>query len=313
MSQELATETTVNPGWRALPAAGVFQRPIREPEERWLPSCDGSKLLCRVWTGQSGRPCIVYLHGIEGHGGWIEQTASWLNELGFSVYAPDRRGAGRHRVDRGELISWRRLLQDLNDVLALAGAEQPGGRLYLMANCWGAKVALACINGGCDLNFLTDRQLDGLILTCPAVAVKVDLSLATKLQVGVAWLKGSLRQFALPLTPEMFTENQPYLEYVRTDPLRLTHVTASFLIESLKLSRAARESARHLKIPLLVLQAGGDRIVDVDLLRKWFDRVQASDKRLHIFPDAAHSLDFDPCAPEYLKVLGDWLQSLARE
>jgi len=261
------------------------------------------RLFHRLWLGEEGEPVVVYLHGIEGHGQWFEQTAIRLNHLGMTIYALDRRGAGRNAEDRGHIKSYRQLLADLTALIGQIGLRHRQSPIFLLGNCWGAKMAtvLAAAEPG--------ARLAGLVLTSPALAVKVDLDLASKLKIAWCWLTGSRRRFPIPLSPEMFTDNEPYLEFIRQDPLRLTEATASFYVESLKLTRLAGDAAARLRLPVLILQAGQDRIVDLDGVRKWFGRVASSDKTLEIFPWAAHSLDFDARAGEYAAVLSAWLSA----
>ena len=52
-------------------------------------------------TGQPRPARIVYLHGIQSHGGWYEGSCAHLAAAGFPVYFLDRRGSGLNEQDRG--------------------------------------------------------------------------------------------------------------------------------------------------------------------------------------------------------------------
>src|SRR5690606_11116879 len=88
-----------------------------------------------------GKPVVLYLHGIEGHSQWFEQTASELNRKGFTVYAPDRRGAGMNRRDRGHMQSYKEFLSDVESFLVRIRNSHPAHPVALWGNCWGAKGA----------------------------------------------------------------------------------------------------------------------------------------------------------------------------
>src|SRR5207248_2779346 len=113
--------------------------------------------------------------------------------------------------------------------------------------------------------------LSGLVLVSPAIEALVDVDFCTKLAVAWSWLTGSRRVFQLPIAAEMFTDERAYIDFIERDPLRLTEVTASFLIENLKISRLARQQADRLTLPVLLLQSGRDRIVDVVGIERWFN------------------------------------------
>ena len=106
--------------------------PVIAPEFQDWHMSDGYLLRGRVWLGRSPtRAVILYLHGIQSHGGWFEGSASRLAQAGLAVLLPDRRGSGRNQIARGHTPSAGRLLADvceLADVLQgrLAGRQALG-------------------------------------------------------------------------------------------------------------------------------------------------------------------------------------------
>lgn len=280
---------------------GVGSRP------EWLAADDGQILFVRTWRGAIGKPVVIYMHGIEGHSQWFTPTAEHLWQSGMSVYALDRRGAGMNTSQRGHLSDYRQLMRDLQQLIAKVKNDHPQSAVFLMGNCWGAQPAIIFAQ-----QYLEGQALSGLILTCPALKVKCDLTLSEKLAIAFSWLVGSRRTFAIPLTPEMFTDNSAYLEYVRHDPLRLTTATASFFVETLRLRREAFKSGFALKLPLLLLQAEQDQIVDVEGVCAWFEQLSLSDKTWHLCAGESHSLDFMSDASGYFDVLTNWIAAKSK-
>ena len=45
---------------------------------------------------------VVFLHGIQSHGGWYEHSCERLRQAGFAVSFLDRRGSGLNEQGRGE-------------------------------------------------------------------------------------------------------------------------------------------------------------------------------------------------------------------
>jgi len=282
-----------------------------------MDAADGVSIKRRVWKGKSGMPVILYLHGIEGHSGWFENTASFLNSKGMTIYAPDRRGAGMNARDRGNMSSYKEYLNDIEVALRKITFDHVGHPIILLGHCWGAKAAAVIVQrdykpvGAEALNL----PIAGCVLTSPAIYTKVDLGTSTKFQIAYNTLFGgdaaSHRKWPLPLEVEMFTDNPTYQGYLKRDPLRLTEVTASFLVESLKLSKLAEKAAPQIDVPVLVLQGGSDRIVDVEKMQTWYSKIpstkgQTSD--LRIFPDSQHCLDFDAnWFKEYTHILSEWI------
>lgn len=270
-------------------------------ELQWWQTKDGVEHAIRIWKAPAESAIVMYFHGIEGHGRWFEDTALELNKKGVTTFAFDRRGAGSSRAVRGHCSDWKQLVDDADEILSRIRVTNPGKSIFLVGNCWGSKVALALAGRA------HNADLRGIAMTSPAVCVQVDVSIVTKLLIGISLLRGGTSYFAIPLAPEHFTDVPEYLEYIRRDPLRLTQATASFLFASINLTKACKAVAHTLQLPILILQSGRDEIVNVQNIENWFNGLKTKDKTLRMFPNAAHSLDFDPHAAEYQEALADWI------
>lgn len=286
--------------------------PLVEPKIESLRASDGIQLACRFWKGKSGAPVVLYLHGIEGHSQWFENTASFLNNKGITVYAPDRRGSGLNKRDRGHLTDYKVLLADIEGILRKIQVDHAGHAVVMIGACWGAKAAatIAAADYKPQEGGFTSA-LAGLALICPALYTKVDFDLKAKLTIGYNRLMGdrrALKKWPIPVVPTMFTDNPVYLEYIEKDPLRLTEATSSFFFETMRLSKLAESAASNTHLPLLILQSGADQIVDVKKVEDWYSKAKSADKTMRIFPDAYHNLDFDATwFRDYSHLLSEWI------
>jgi acylglycerol lipase len=278
---------------------------------------DEVQLLCRTWKGKTGYPVVVYLHGIEGHSLWFENTASVLNGKGMTVYAPDRRGSGINPRDRGNLTSYKTYLSDLEVFLRKVAFDHIGHSIILIGGCWGAKAAtIICQKDykpvGVDV---LNLPIAGLALASPAIFTRVDYGMTTKFQIAYNSLlggdHGSHKRWPIPIEPEMLTNNPTYQGFIKRDSHRLTELSSSFLVEHLRLSKLAEKAGSSLELPVLMLLAGADSIVDLEKMQQWYARIPSATKELRIFPDASHLLDFDSSwFKEYTHVLSEWILSL---
>jgi acylglycerol lipase len=261
---------------------------------------DGVGLAYRHFPSRAPSPrgSVVYLHGIQSHGGWYVETAKELARRGYSVYLPDRRGSGLSAGVRGFFPSWDRLVDDVGLFVERSRRESPGPT-FLVAGCWGARPGVAYA-------LREQRRLAGLALVCPAIKVKVDLSPAEKLKVVTGRVVEPRWRVRVPLTPEMFTSNPEYLPFVRDDPLSLRHVTAGFFFNTF-LSDRELARRRDLALPLLLLQSGSDPIVDTAAVRGWFDGLASPAKHSVLYPGFGHILDFEPERQTYWDDLVAWL------
>jgi acylglycerol lipase len=266
---------------------------------------DDKRFHYRSWSALStDNPVLVYVHGIEGHGLWFDRAAVQLSKQDINVYATDRRGSGLNRSSKnGSSVSYKTLLEDLNFFLKTIRNRHPNSDLYLLGNCWGGTLSILYAQ-----QVKNYTPISGLILSCPAIKTVCDVDWPTKLSIAWSYLCNSKKNFALPLTPEMFTENPKYLEFINNDELRTTTANAHFLVETIKMQYLARQAASLLELPVLLLQSGKDAIVDFKAVNTWYERLKTHDRSYRLFDNACHSLDFEPDISEFLNAMTEWIR-----
>ncbi|MEP0842925.1 MAG: alpha/beta fold hydrolase [Phycisphaerae bacterium] len=250
---------------------------------------DGYGAHARLWVPDRPRGAVLYLHGIQSHGGWFEDSARFLAEGGLAVLLPDRRGSGRNEAERGHAASVRRWLLDAFEGLDELHVRTGLSRFHVVGVSWGGKLALGLYR------FAPDR-IAGLSLIAPGLFPRVDLPFGEKVRVGLSVIAGGKGLFDIPLNdPELFTSSPDRQFFIAKDPLRLRKVTASFLMCSRRLDRYALGAARdRTGCPLTVFLAGLDRIIDNDATREFVRRLSWPGRMIIEYPRAHHTLEFEP-------------------
>jgi acylglycerol lipase len=273
-------------------------------ESRFLTASDGVRLHYLHWSSRPSPPwaVLIFLHGIASHAGWFGETAAHLSEHGVAVYGPDRRGSGRSGGPRGHLARYERALDDLEQMVQLVSSEHPGTPVFLAASSWAAKLAVV---------YAAQRPgpLSGLVLPAVVLRPRVKLSPGFRFRVIVGHLVAPMAYLPIPLTPELYTANPPYLDFIRADALRLLEATAQLFWEGVRLDRRRRRASARLGLPLLVLHGEEDPMLDVPKTRRWFERLGVQDKTYRAYPGVGHGLDFAPDRAEYLADLLGWLSA----
>ena len=75
------------------------------------------------------------------------------------------------------------------------------------------------------------------------------------------------------------------------------------------MSRYARDAAPVLNLPLMLMLAGQDRIVNNVLVRDFVERTASSDKKFFEYPAACHTLEFETDPRRYFADLCEWINS----
>lgn len=275
---------------------------------------DGYKGYYRLWQPRGpARANLVCLHGIQSHSGWYDYSSSRLCEAGYIVWYMDRRGSGRNWSQRGDCPSYRRLLADVAEFITniregMYAAKIPGRGpgvglpVVLMAGSWGAKLALGCCRAypGCA---------DALILWSPGFFPQVKLPWWQRLRIFVTRWVQPTRTFPIPLNdPRLFTANPEKIRFIEEDEHSLREATARFLVESYRLDRYIRLAPQFIRCPVLLLLAGRDRIVDNARTKQFFAHWASQDKTLVEYPEAHHTLEFEPQPDFFIEDILRWLE-----
>ncbi len=272
-------------------------------EQRFFTASDGYRFGYRLYPSHiAAKADVVWLHGIQSHAGWYENSCSFLSQRGYDVSFLDRRGSGVNDLGRGDTPSYGRLRDDVGEFLAERRKANPQRPIVLLAISWGAKVATALVRYRPEL-------ADGMILVTPGFFPRVGLSFAERLGILWARITNPTRLFPIPLSdPELFTTTPRWLDYLRHDPLSLHQATARFLIESVRLDRSLRDAPGHIQLPSLLLLAGQDRIIENGRTRAFVERF-AGPVTILDYPAAHHTLEFEPDPEMIFQELGDWIEN----
>lgn len=283
-----------------------MRTPHSPPEFRSWSMSDGYVLHGRLWhpAGNLFDGVILYLHGIQSHGAWFEWSASLLASGGYRVLLPDRRGSGLNRPARGDTPGSHRWLADLDELADWAAGEFGVSRCAVVGVSWGGKLAVAWA-------LHRPARVQRLLLIAPGLFPAVGVGLVGRLHIGLSLLTQPARAVPIPLSdPALFTDNPAGRRFIADDPLRLTRATARFFWHSARLDRRLVRAAKgSLSAEATLLIAGRDRIIRNAPTVRWLERLAAQPPVVQTLPDAAHTLEFEPDAGAFGRLVEWWAGS----
>lgn len=280
--------------------------PLTPPQFREWRMSDDYVIHGRWWGGApASQVAVIYLHGIQSHGGWYQRSASLIASLGFPVLLPDRRGSGLNQPQRGDAPSMQRWLDDVDELAAWVATKTGVRRIALAGVSWGGKAA-------CGWALQRPERCIGLALIAPGIFPRVDIGVSERLRVGWALISNPEASFEIPLQdPRLFTANSAAQAWIAQDRLKLTHVTGRFLYESRRLDRLLIRAGKGvLPMPVWLALAQEDRIIRNDATRRWLARV-APRPLVTEFTNAYHTLEFEPDREPFESALRDWMCAVA--
>jgi alpha-beta hydrolase superfamily lysophospholipase len=150
--------------------------------------------------------------------------------------------------------------------------------------------------------------LAGAVLSSPALGI---VDGPGRVRVALAYLLSWIAprtSFESALSPDLLSRDAAVGKAYAADPLVHRRATARFFVEFRRAIREAHERASEIPTPLLLLQAGDDRLVDPKASEVFFELVGSPEKRLIVYDHFYHELFNET---EKGRVLGDmeaWIE-----
>lgn len=254
-----------------------------------------------TWTLEQPRSILVLLHGLKSHSGWFLETGAVLAEKGIKMYVFDRRGSGKSESTRGHIENYHLWMEDIQAIIELARSENPYQTLHLLGHSFGAKLALAFA-----LQHPTEVQ--SLVLAVPTqFSLKANITFLDKCKVVSSLLFRRKGRVKVPIRDEMFTRDPEKYRFIREDKLKLESMTSRFCFEMFKIDRRINRYLNTLSLPVLVLLASEDEVVDnLKIQTKFFTHFGSSRKALEMF-HCAHDLFFEPENKKVIDCIAQWI------
>jgi alpha-beta hydrolase superfamily lysophospholipase len=224
--------------------------------EETLQTHAGLALHCeRFSPAAEVRAAALVVHGFSSHCGLFRHVAAALAGAGFATLTFDCQGHGRSAGRRGYVRRFSDFGDDLVLAMERARAAAPGRPFYLVTHSQGSAIALDVLlsgRGTADLLVAAAPYL-GLRLKVPAY------KLALSRLLGGVWPTVTM---ANGLRPRDVSRNPDVWAGMDTDPL-VHHVATPRWFNEVRAAQARiLAQAAALRVPTLMLLAGGDRIVD---------------------------------------------------
>ena len=249
--------------------------------ERELQGCDGTRLFASDWIGDAKyRNGVVLMHGLGEHGGRYAHVARFFNACGWTVRIYDHRGHGRSHGARGDVPNTDALLLDAKivvDDFASQLKEPP----LLLGHSMGGLIAARFATGKLS-------PLRGLILSSPALALPL-----SRLQKFLLKTLGAIAPgLGIPNgLPTAYLSHDPAVEPAyRKDPLVHSKITARLLGSMLSYIDQAHDHAPSMDIPVLMLVAGDDRLVDASGSDAFHARLAPGIAKMHRYKGYYHEV-----------------------
>ena len=271
-------------------------------EELTIPMPDDYAAYARFWRAEACRGCALYLHGIQSHCGWYEESAGRLADAGIAVLQPDRRGSGRNTVDRGHADSANQLIDDAFACLDVLSERTGFEKCHLIGVSWGGKLAVA-------MHVAQPERASSLALITPGLFPVVGVSKSEMLRIGFSMAGAPRRLFDIPLNDtRLFTSVPERLRFLERDEHQIHQATAGFYLASRRMDKPVSKLGAALEVPVHLMLAGDERIIDNEKTRAFARDLNWARTVITTYDHSRHTLEFDPDREAFFADLVAWIR-----
>lgn len=277
---------------------------VKNTHEFHLDTADNISLFIRDWpapTGMHEKRGIIIMHGLGEHCGRYTHVAEFFLNLGFVVRTFDHRGHGQSTGPRGDVPDSHAMIRDAELVIRdfskkllkppMIFAHSMGG-LFAMHLCLEAKV-----------------KVSALMLSSPAFSVH--LSHFEKIAFAVG-------QFIMPSIGVTHGSNGLYLSHdpdvvknYQNDALVHNKISARLFKAMLTSMKYVKKNATKIKIPLLLLVAENDLVVEPNGSKKVANKILKNDPlnptKIIFYPNFYHEVLNEPTSNIVFTDIKNWL------
>ncbi|HEV2130411.1 MAG TPA: alpha/beta hydrolase [Longimicrobiaceae bacterium] len=285
------------PGTRGIAASDLDRR------EGYFAGSGEVRLFYQAWEAAQPSSALLLIHGQGEHSGRYAALAADLVPQGISVYAMDQRGHGRSEGRRGHARRFGELLEDVDRFRALIAAQLTAQLpLFLLGHSFGGLVALRYVQEQ------PDAPLRGAILSSPLLGLGfAPPAWKTALARVLTRLLPMLR-FANEVNAAHISRDADVVVRYREDPLVHSWVTPRMYTEILAAMRQTLEQRDRLRLPLLFLVAGDDRIVAAQTTAE-FARGLGGEVELRVFEGFYHECLNEPERHRVVREIVGWIEA----
>jgi carboxylesterase len=223
------------------------------------------------FPGTNGK-AVLLIHGWTSVPYEVRRLGKYLNENGYTVYAPMMRGHGTVPKDL-ENIRWTDWLRDVSE--AYQELRKDHEKVYVMGTSIGANLAM----------FLAQRRADvaGLVLMAAPYRIKLE-----RTSVFLAKLVGLFKEYNNKFYPPTFGVSTTITRLIayQTYPIKSA-------IETFELVKHSRKTLAKICQPCFMLQSTNDHIVSKHSMEDICKRVSSKVKKKKYIKRAYHTFISD--------------------
>jgi len=286
------------------------QHTSTEPDVRWhqghLTTSDELKLFSQSWIPHDPVGTIVLVHGLAEHSTRYKETAEFFSANRWAVFTADLRGHGlsadKRHASRVHVKAFSDYSRDVDALITDCLQTVKDKPLFLLGHSMGGLITLGYV-----LDF--PEKLTGAVVSSPALGTHPDFEPPRLLKYLVKLLSriAPRMSFKSDLDTSSVSRDPLVVKAYEDDPLITKKVTARWYDSMMKAMKTVNDNAALLRLPLLLMQSGADKLIDPMAAGRWAETAPAEHVELVVWEGLYHEMLNEPERAQVRSRILDWL------
>lgn len=261
---------------------------------------------------------VIGVHGLSGAASDFWPFGQRASAAGWKVYAYELRGQGNDpdAASRGDIRTRWQWVEDLAGFTAAVRRRHPGLPIFWYGESLGSLIILQTATHRPELV----KHVDGVILSCPVVGLRVKLPPLREAVIKTAmrlvpWYKVPIEKLGGVRAEDIFiTAGTSVGKNMLTTPHYVPAFSLRLFRQINKFIEGSGQTAQKWRLPLLVLYTPNDVLTSREQVEAFFAKVPVADKTKRFYPNCYHLLLHDVDRERVLKETMAWMEArLPRE
>ncbi|MEJ2411554.1 MAG: lysophospholipase [Anaerolineales bacterium] len=262
----------------------------------------GQEIYYQTWLPEDQpRGVIQIVHGLNEHSGRYQHLGKFFSDHGFAVYGLDFPGHGKSAGIRSYVESMDVFTCTLQEFLQKVQDWHPDLPIFLLGHSMGGLIGSVYLLDQQDV--VRGAVLSGSLVKVPEYVSDFTISLGRFLGRYLPKVR------ILGIDIEGISRDPQVVESYRNDPLVYTGKITARISDALNRGiQLLEEHGSKIKVPLLILHGGEDRLCDPSWSEYLADLVSSQDLELKIYPGLFHEIYNEPEQDQIFNDVLIWLR-----
>lgn len=232
---------------------------------------------------------VLLLHGWTATAYELRRLGVFLNEAGYTVYAPMLRGHGTKPEDLAKV----RYNDWINDARgAYKKLKRKNDKVFVIGTSIGGTISL----------FLASefKEINGLVLMATPYRIKLE-----EIMVSIVWFLSFFKEYRKKIYPPTFGSRKTITRVIsyQTYPIENVLETASMI-------KYSRKELSKINQPCFVMQSSSDHIVTKNSAKKIYKKISSENKKIKYIKRSYHTFISDIKNEHVFKDILSFIESI---